>query len=94
MSTLRLSVLGTGYLGATHAAAMAEQFETLARRLADGPTLAYASIKAAVRFSQTHDLAASLEHESELMGLTGRSADHRGAVEAFVAKTPPTFTGR
>lgn len=66
----------------------------LAASLAAGPTLAYAAIKDAVRFSQTHDLAASLEHESELMGLTGRSADHRGAVEAFVAKTPPTFTGR
>jgi len=65
----------------------------LAAELAAGPTLAYASIKAAVLYSQTHDLADSLANESHLMGVTGRSADHRGAVEAFVAKRPPTFTG-
>jgi hypothetical protein len=28
------------------------------------------------------------------MDLTGRSVDHRGAVEAFVAKQRPTFRGR
>jgi len=66
----------------------------LAATLAAGPTLAYASIKAAVRFSQTHDLESSLANESELMGLTGRSADHRAAVDAFMAKQLPTFTGR
>ena len=65
----------------------------LAAGLAAGPTLAYASIKAAVVYSQTHDLADSLANEGRLMGVTGRSADHRGAVEAFVAKSAPTFTG-
>lgn len=66
----------------------------LAARLAAGPTLAYASIKSALRFAQTHDLADALAHEGDLMDTTGRSADHRAAVEAFVAKRPPTFTGR
>ena len=65
----------------------------LAAELAAGPTLAYASIKAAVLYSQTHVLADSLANEARLMGVTGRSADHRDAVEAFVAKRPPTFTG-
>jgi 2-(1,2-epoxy-1,2-dihydrophenyl)acetyl-CoA isomerase len=66
----------------------------LARQLAAGPTLAYASIRQAVAFSQSHDLEQSLANEADLMDLTGRSQDHAGAVEAFVAKQRPTFTGR
>jgi 2-(1,2-epoxy-1,2-dihydrophenyl)acetyl-CoA isomerase len=65
----------------------------LAARLAAGPTRAYAAIRRAVAYSQGHDLHSSLEHEAELMESTGATADHRGAVEAFVAKRPPTFTG-
>lgn len=75
-----------------------EQFEQvvrdLARRLADGPTLSYASIRQAVAYSATHDLADSLANESRLMNLTGGSADHKAAVDAFLAKTPPVFHGR
>jgi 2-(1,2-epoxy-1,2-dihydrophenyl)acetyl-CoA isomerase len=71
------------------AAAAAE----LAARLAAGPTQAYAAIRRAVAYSQGHDLHSSLEHEAGLMESTGATADHRGAVEAFVAKRPPTFTG-
>ncbi len=66
----------------------------LARQLAAGPTLAYAAIRRAVAFSQSHDLAESLEHEAALMDLTGASQDHRGAVEAFMTKQQPTFSGR
>ena len=66
----------------------------LAAQLAAGPTLAYASIRRAVAFSAGHDLADSLAHEEGLMRLTGASADHLAAVQAFVAKTPPEFTGR
>ena len=65
----------------------------LAGRLAAGPTQAYAAIRRAVAYSQGHDLHSSLEHEAGLMESTGATADHRGAVEAFVAKRPPTFTG-
>lgn len=66
----------------------------LARTLADGPTLAYGSIRRAVAFSAGHDLTASLAHESELMTLTGQSQDHQAAVGAFLAKEKPVFTGR
>ncbi|WP_332663890.1 enoyl-CoA hydratase-related protein [Aeromicrobium sp.] len=66
----------------------------LARSLADGPTLALASIKRALAFSATHDLPASLEHEGQKMALTGASADHASAVQAFLAKEKPVFTGR
>jgi 2-(1,2-epoxy-1,2-dihydrophenyl)acetyl-CoA isomerase len=66
----------------------------LARTLADGPTLAYGSIRRAVAASAGQDLAAALAHEAQLMTLTGASADHRAAVDAFLAKTAPVYTGR
>lgn len=65
----------------------------LARTLASGPTLAYASVRKALTYSATHDLADSLAHEAKLMSLTGGTADHAEAVEAFLAKRPPVFTG-
>ena len=66
----------------------------MARKLADGPTIAYASIKRSLAFSATHDLPASLEHEAQKMALTGATADHLAAVEAFLAKEKPSFEGR
>ena len=44
--------------------------------------------------SATHDLVDALAFESEMMALTGRTADHRDAVASFVAKQRPTFHGR
>jgi 2-(1,2-epoxy-1,2-dihydrophenyl)acetyl-CoA isomerase len=64
-----------------------------ARMLADGPTLAYGSIRRAVAYSAAADLADALANEAELMALTGGSNDHRAAVDAFLAKEKPTFTG-
>lgn len=66
----------------------------LARKLADGPTVAYASIKRSIAFSASHDLPASLEHEAQKMALTGATSDHLAAVEAFLAKEKPLFEGR
>lgn len=67
--------------------------QALAARLAGGPTAAYAAIRAALAYSATHDLAASLAHEAELMRRTGTTRDHREAVRAFLAKEPPEFSG-
>jgi len=72
---------------------LATRVGTLARTLAAGPTLAYAAIRRAVGYAAGHDLGASLEVEAEEMRRTGASADHRAAVEAFLAKERPTFTG-
>jgi 2-(1,2-epoxy-1,2-dihydrophenyl)acetyl-CoA isomerase len=66
----------------------------LARTLADGPTLAYGSIRRALAYSAGTDLAHAVAHEAELMALTGGSSDHRAAVDAFLAKEKPTYTGR
>ncbi len=62
--------------------------------LAAGPTLAYGSIRRAVAASAGQDLETALAHEAELMTLTGASADHRAAVDAFLAKEKPVFEGR
>lgn len=71
-----------------------EAVSALATELAQGPTLAYGAIKRAVAFSATHDLPSSLEHEGQKMAITGASTDHVVAVEAFLAKEKPVFTGR
>lgn len=85
-------------LGLVTRVVAAEDFEAtvreLATQLAQGPTLAYGSIRRAVAFSAGHDLTASLAHEAELMALTGASSDHHAAVDAFLAKDKPAFTGR
>ena len=75
-------------------AAFPDRVDAIARRLAQGPTLAYAALRRAVGYSATHSLAESLAFEAERMRETGSSADHRAAVAAFLAKQPPTFEGR
>jgi 2-(1,2-epoxy-1,2-dihydrophenyl)acetyl-CoA isomerase len=68
--------------------------QELAARLASGPTVAYAAIKNAIRFSATHSLAESLENEAVQQALAGGSEDHAAGVAAFVNKEKPVFVGR
>jgi 2-(1,2-epoxy-1,2-dihydrophenyl)acetyl-CoA isomerase len=65
-----------------------------AARLAAGPTLAFAAMRRAVGFAAARPLAEALQVEAEGMRRTGASADHRAAVQAFLAKQPATFNGR
>lgn len=71
-----------------------EEVAVFARRLATGPTASYGAIRRSVAFAAGHDLAESLDFESSMMTLTGSTEDHRNAVESFVAKQKPVFTGR
>jgi 2-(1,2-epoxy-1,2-dihydrophenyl)acetyl-CoA isomerase len=73
---------------------LAAEVSTLAKTLAEGPTLAFACVKESVAFATTHDLAESLAFESTMMARSGGSADHRSAVQAFVEKQQPVFEGR
>jgi 2-(1,2-epoxy-1,2-dihydrophenyl)acetyl-CoA isomerase len=68
--------------------------QELAKRLAAGPTTAYAKIKEAMAAAADGTLEDALEAEARTQADAGRTADHREAVEAFVAKRPPNFTGR
>ncbi len=72
---------------------LAGRAAAFAGRLAEGPTVAYAAIKAALHHSADVDLATALAREGELMAATGRSQDHLDAVAAFIAKEQATFHG-
>ncbi|MYS86194.1 enoyl-CoA hydratase/isomerase family protein [Embleya scabrispora] len=65
----------------------------LARRLAGGPTAAYAEVKALLRHADTADVADMLQREAAAQERLGRTEDHRAAVRAFLAGDRPTFHG-
>lgn len=71
----------------------ADEVAAFAGRLAQGPTMAYGAIRRSVGHAAGHDLADTLAFESRMMTLTGSTDDHRRAVDAFLAKEKPTFTG-
>ena len=66
----------------------------LAERLSQGPTTAYACVKASLRFAADSTLVDALAEEDRLQTLAGRTQDHAAAVRSFLAKQPATFTGR
>ncbi|MEV5407482.1 enoyl-CoA hydratase-related protein [Thermopolyspora sp. NPDC052614] len=66
----------------------------LAARLAAGPTAAYAESKRLIAESWGRDLGTVLAAEGRAQARLGLTADHSGAVEAFLAKRKPEFQGR
>jgi 2-(1,2-epoxy-1,2-dihydrophenyl)acetyl-CoA isomerase len=73
---------------------LAEEAGALARRLAEGPTLAYALTKRAMRRAATSTFPEALEYEGQLQAIAGSSADYAEGVAAFVEKRPARFSGR
>jgi 2-(1,2-epoxy-1,2-dihydrophenyl)acetyl-CoA isomerase len=71
-----------------------EEAHALAARLAAGPTAAYQAVKTVLATAATDPLERTLELEARLQTELGRTEDHREAVEAFLAKRAPRFTGR
>ncbi|MGZ4572989.1 MAG: enoyl-CoA hydratase-related protein, partial [Blastococcus sp.] len=69
------------------------QAKALAKRLADGPTAAFAAIKTVLATAATDSLEDTLALEARLQTELGATADHREAVEAFLEKRTPRFTG-
>ncbi|MFI0463527.1 MULTISPECIES: enoyl-CoA hydratase-related protein [Saccharopolyspora] len=65
----------------------------LAKRMAAGPTSAYARIKEAMLAAAAEGLAEALAVEAGAQAEAGATADHREAVAAFVEKRTPHFTG-
>jgi 2-(1,2-epoxy-1,2-dihydrophenyl)acetyl-CoA isomerase len=74
--------------------ALADRAARVAATLAAGPTVALGAVRRAVAQACGQDLAAALEHEAALMDRTGGTQDHAAAVEAFLAKAVPRFSGR
>ncbi len=66
----------------------------LAQRLSQGPTTAYACVKASLRFAADSTLVEALAEEDRQQTLAGRTQDHAAAVRSFLAKEPAVFSGR
>ncbi|MFF3602299.1 enoyl-CoA hydratase/isomerase family protein [Streptomyces sp. NPDC002463] len=76
------------------AADLATEAEKVARKLAAGPTVAYAALKESLAYGADHSLTEALDKEEELQSLAGASEDHTIAVRAFIAKEKPRYLGR
>jgi len=66
----------------------------VAAELAQGPTQAYARMRALLRESWANDLSAQLTAETEALRAIGSSADAQQAITGFADKRKPKFTGR
>jgi 2-(1,2-epoxy-1,2-dihydrophenyl)acetyl-CoA isomerase len=73
--------------------ALDEEAFAMARRLAEGPTLALGMIRKLAWMAMDVDYDAMLDRERELQRSAGLTSDHREGVEAFLAKRQPHFTG-
>jgi 2-(1,2-epoxy-1,2-dihydrophenyl)acetyl-CoA isomerase len=67
--------------------------QALAARLAAGPTAAYRAVKTVLATAATDSLEDTLALEARLQVDLGKTTDHREAVEAFLGKRTPEFTG-
>jgi 2-(1,2-epoxy-1,2-dihydrophenyl)acetyl-CoA isomerase len=65
----------------------------LAVQLADGPTQALGSIRRLAWQAMQSGFTEMLAMERELQLQSGRSADHRAGIEAFLNKQPAKFSG-
>jgi enoyl-CoA hydratase/carnithine racemase len=66
----------------------------LARRLADGPALAYSTTKVLLTRELDMDLGSAIELEAITQALLMRSADHAEFYAAWTQSRSPQWTGR
>jgi 2-(1,2-epoxy-1,2-dihydrophenyl)acetyl-CoA isomerase len=74
--------------------AFAAHWRARAAALAEGPTLAYGALKAAVRAGMANGFEAQLAVEARLQADCGLSEDFREGVAAFLEKRRARFEGR
>lgn len=70
------------------------EWTSFAKRLATGPTRAYALIKELVGSAAERSLDEQLNAEVEAQSEAGRTSDHLEGVNAFLSKRPATFEGK
>jgi enoyl-CoA hydratase/carnithine racemase len=73
---------------------LAATAEDLARRLSQGPALAYAATKILLGREQDMDLASAIELEAFTQALLMTSEDHTEFYRAFTGRRPPEWKGR
>ena len=71
-----------------------DETATLARRIADGPRIAYGYMKRNLFAAETEPLATVLEMEAVHQARTAMTEDHLEASRAFAEKRRPVFRGR
>jgi enoyl-CoA hydratase/carnithine racemase len=74
--------------------ALAPKVKELAKRLASGPALAFATTKMLINRELDMDLSGALELEAMAQALLMKSDDHAEFYEAFKAGRDPKWTGR
>jgi enoyl-CoA hydratase/carnithine racemase len=67
---------------------------SLAKSLAEGPSIALAYIKNNLDHAVMSSFLDSMDQEAENMVRSARTADHKEAVRAFIDKRKPAFSGR
>jgi 2-(1,2-epoxy-1,2-dihydrophenyl)acetyl-CoA isomerase len=74
-------------------AELASHVAGVAERLAQGPTLAFAALKEALWYASSASVGDVLVLEGQLQKRLATSEDHRAAVQAFLEKRRPAFSG-
>lgn len=75
------------------AAELAQSVDSLARKLAEGPTLAHGGIKKLLMMSGNDTLESQMERETRSIAALSQSADGLEGVKAFVEKRKAGFKG-
>ncbi|MBI3517553.1 MAG: enoyl-CoA hydratase [Proteobacteria bacterium] len=75
-------------------AALRAETTKIARRIADGPQVAYRYMKRNLHAAETESFDTVLDMEAIHQSRTGTTEDHAEAVRAFVEKRKPKFKGR
>ncbi|MDK1023891.1 MAG: 2-(1,2-epoxy-1,2-dihydrophenyl)acetyl-CoA isomerase PaaG [Gammaproteobacteria bacterium] len=76
------------------AESLMEEAVKLGKHLVTQPTRGLALTKQALHRSSTNSLDQQLQLEKEFMSLAGQTHDYREAVQAFIEKRQPVFTGK